>query len=739
MMSSGGEQESADLERKGSRKSSFRKFRSQSSAVKSSQHNSSQPESLSVTSLPVKFLPVKSLVAETLELAFAIGAGCCLLTGWSLSLFSAAGEGWSIGFYAVAYFLGGFYASLDALRDLRVPRFRIDFLMIVAALGAAYLGRWGEGALLLFLFSLGHALEHLAMGRARRAIEALGELTPHTATVKRNGITAEIPVQQLRLNDIVVVRPNDRITADGVVIAGSSSVNQAPITGESIPVDKWGIEDSSLLAADPVNLTQIPAPHQVFAGTINETGLLEIQVTCLAEDTTLARVVRLVNEASSQKSPSQHFADNFERYFVPVVLLFVLSLLFVFVFSEEPFSDSFYRAMAVLIGASPCALAISTPSAVLSGIARGAQQGVLIKGGNPLENLGQLQSIAFDKTGTLTRGEPRVTDVICWDGATESELLQTAVAVERMSDHPLAAAVVRDGVQRLLNGMPDRKEPDNPDSWFSGDRNGLNDNPILSAIPVPSQIRSITGKGVTAVIGNAHVTIGNDRLFLENGNQLPEGFKQVVQQLRENGRTTMVVQRNDHFLGVIGLMDTPRSEATATIQQLMALGIRKMMIVSGDSQQVVDAVAREVGIEEGRGDLMPAEKVELIRQLAGSGPVAMVGDGVNDAPALAGATVGIAMGAAGSAVALESADVALMSDDLTRLSFAIGLGRKTSRIIRQNIWISLGTVAVLVPSCLWGLPIGWAVVFHEGSTVAVVVNALRLLGYRQRTNAGNRR
>jgi len=674
----------------------------------------------------------KSRYAESIELGFAIGSGVCLLAGWILSLLSIELAGWGIGFYWLAYFLGGFYATIDAIRDLRVPRFRIDFLMIVAALGAGYLGRWGEGALLLFLFSLGHALEHLAMGRAKRAIEALGELTPQTATVKRNGRTEEVSVQQLQVNDIVVVKPNDRITSDGVVVAGSSSVNQAPVTGESIPVDKWGIEDLNLLKTDSINLDKIPAPHQVFAGTINETGLLEIQVTCLAEDTTLARVVRLVNEANSQKSPSQHFADNFERYFVPIVLLFVLSLLFVFLVKDEQFSDSFYRAMAVLIGASPCALAISTPSAVLSGVARGAQRGILIKGGNPLENLGQLQSIAFDKTGTLTRGTPEITDVVTWENTSQIELLRTAVAVERLSDHPLAAAVVRDGEKRLQVLIPEelRLQPTRSHQQDLGA--GEQGWPAGQSSPSSNNMRSITGKGVTALIGDDQVTIGNDRLFRENGNQLPAAFKELVQQLRQNGRTTMVVQKNEQFLGVIGLMDTPRSEAAATIQQLTDLGIKQMMIVSGDSQQVVDAVSREIGIERGKGDLMPAEKVEFIRQLAQAGPVAMVGDGVNDAPALASATVGIAMGAAGSAVALESADVALMSDDLTRLAFAIGLGRQTSRIIRQNLWISLGTVAILVPSCLLGLPIGWAVVFHEGSTVAVVCNALRLLGYRQR-------
>lgn len=673
--------------------------------------------------------------AESIELSFALLAGLFLLIGWISSFLGYVPAWFSIVSYAVAYFFGGYFALLDAIAELRVPRFRIDFLMIVAAVGAAVLNRWGEGALLLFLFSLGHGLERYAMGRAKRAIEALAELTPKTVTVKRNGSMDQIPVDQLQISDTVVVKPNERIAADGFVVSGYSSVNQAPITGESMPVDKWEVANREEMAVKFQQQDQIPAEHQVFAGTINGTGLLEIYATCLAEDTTLARVVKLVKEANSQKSPSQHFADNFERYFVPLVLIFVTLLLFVFVVTDEKFSDSFYRAMAVLIGASPCALAISTPSAILSGVARGAQVGVLIKGGNPLEGLGQLESVAFDKTGTLTSGAPYVTDVLPWKQTSEIELLQTAIAVERLSDHPLAAAVVRDGQQRLAEFF----RPSSAVSATVDDRQQHISTPNELSHPVLGdyEIQSITGRGVTARIGNDLVSIGRDRLFTENGSSIPAELNLHLQKLRSAGRTTMVVQRNGDFLGVIGLMDTPRPQAARTIQQLKGMGIKRMIILSGDSQQVVDAVGREVGIEEGRGDLMPGDKVELVKELAKSGPVAMVGDGVNDAPALARATVGVAMGAAGSAVALETADVALMSDDLEKLSFAIGLGRRTSRIIRQNLWISLGTVVILVPLCLLGLQIGWAVVFHEGSTVAVVCNALRLLGFRR--NGVNKR
>lgn len=644
------------------------------------------------------------------ELTFAIACGVLLVTGWGLSFFTSV-PGWlPIAFYLGAYFFGGFYATLDAISELMIPRFNIDFLMIVAAIGSAVLGGWGEGALLLFLFSMGHALEHYAMGRAKRAIEALAELTPQTAIVRRGDAAVEVAVGSLQIGDVVIVKPNERLPADGFVLLGTSSVNQAPITGESIPVDKLPAANPEKMAKNP---EQIPPQHKVFAGSINESGALEIYVTHLAADSTLARVVKLVNEANSQKSLTQKFADRFEAIFVPIVLVGVLVLLFAFVVIDEPFSKSFYRSMAVLIGASPCALAISTPSAVLSGVARAARGGVLIKGGDPLENLGRVTAIAFDKTGTLTAGKPQMTDVLLAEGVEEAAFLRNVIAIERLSDHPLAAAVVRDGLKRLssLNSSAEAK--------------------TAAEKLTAENLRSITGRGVMATIENETVYVGKESLFEEvEGPSLPNQLREQVHRLKETGRTTMIIRRGDQYLGAIGLMDAPRESARSVIADLKALGIERMVMLSGDNQQVANSVAAEVGIDEAHGDLMPADKVALIKQLQTTGDVAMIGDGVNDAPALASATVGIAMGAAGSAVALETADVALMGDDLQRLRFAIGLSRQTSRIIRQNLWISLGMVAILVPASLLGLRIGFAVVFHEGSTIAVVLNALRLLVYR---------
>ena len=641
------------------------------------------------------------IFGERTELIFALGSGAGYLTGVLLGWLTDAPEAVSIAFYLVAYVLGGFFTVREAYDSIRAGRFEVDFLMLIAAAGAAALGKWAEGAVLLFLFSLGHALEHYAMGRARRAIEALAELAPNTALVRRDGVESEVSVEELRIGDLVVVRPNDRLPADGVVAAGQSAINQAPVTGESIPVDKYPVTDLVAAVASP---ERVEASHRVFAGTINGTGALEIAVTRRAEDNTLSRVVRLVQEAETQRSPTQRFTDRFERVFVPSVLGLVTVLLFAWVVIDEPFSSSFYRAMAVLVAASPCALAISTPSSVLSGVARAARSGVLVKGGGPLENLGRLTAIAFDKTGTLTEGRPQLTDVVAAPGATEDELLATAVAVERLSDHPLADAVVRGGSERL-----DGREQ-----------------------PAASGLRAITGRGVVAEVAGDSVYVGSAALFGEvDGPPLPAVLRETVERLADQGRTTMTVRRGGRYLGTLGMMDTPRPGAAEVIVRLRELGIRRTIMISGDNQRVADAVASTVGIDEAWGELMPEDKVASIRQLnEQEGRSAMVGDGVNDAPAMANATVGIAMGAAGSDVALETADVALMSDELGRLPFVTGLSRRTSSIIKQNLFLSLGIVAILVPATILGLGIGPAVLVHEGSTLVVVFNALRLLAYK---------
>ena len=630
------------------------------------------------------------------ELIAAALVGVFLLAAWIAGLFSSP-DWLTDSLHWTAFAIGGISIGRDVFGSLRQGKFAIDSLMLVAAIGAAAIGSVGEAALLLFLFNLGHSLEHYAMGRAKSAIQALAQLAPRTALVKRGDEEVEIPVEELEPGMTVIVRPDQRIAADGIVVGGRSSVDQAPVTGESVPVDKAPV-------APETPDEEVPAESKVFAGTINGSGSLDIRVTHRSDDSTLARVVKMVTEAETRRSPTQVFTDRFQKWFVPIVLIFVVGLMFVFVFTDETFKESFYRAMAVLVASSPCALAIATPSAVLSAVARAGRMGVLIKGGEPLESLGAVRAFAFDKTGTLTEGKPRLVQVVPMDGTTDTELLIAAVALERKSDHPLARAISREGLVRL------------------GDE---------ATIPDATDVESLTGRGLRANLDGVETWIGKPELFNEIPAPAPTSeILKTVDKLEQEGCTTMVLRSGGTYLGALGVMDTPRETAASTLAQLRRLGVEQMVMISGDNQRVADAVASAVGIDQARGDLLPEDKVAVIRELAKAGSVAMVGDGVNDAPAMANATVGIAMGAAGSDVALETADVALMADDLSKLPFTLGLGRATSRIIRQNLWISLGMVVVLIPLTLTGLGIGPAVALHEGSTVVVVFNALRLLRFR---------
>ncbi|WP_226389198.1 heavy metal translocating P-type ATPase [Penaeicola halotolerans] len=644
----------------------------------------------------------EGLLGKNTELYFSLICGALLGLGFGLSFVEAVPSWVSLALYIGAYFFGGFFTAKEAIETVIKGGFEIDFLMLVAAIGAAILGEWAEGALLLFLFSIGHALEHFAMNKARKSIAALAELAPKTALLKKNGKTEEVDISALSIGDTIVVKPNSKIAADGIVVNGKSTVNQAPITGESVPVDKVAVENPE---EDWSQEDDIKDENRVFSGTINGNNTLEIKVIKEAKDSTLSRLVKLVNEAQTQKSPTQRFTDKFEKYFVPAVLGLVVILNFAFLVIDESFSESFYRAMAVLVAASPCALAISTPSAVLSGVARAAKSGVLIKGGRPLEDLGVLTALAFDKTGTLTEGKPKLTEVVALDGVTEEELLKIAVAVENLSDHPLAKAVVRDGKERLKGVQ----------------------------VPEAKDLEAVLGKGIKTSLDNNKIYIGNLDLFESLDDKKPEkNTEEKVKSLEAGGNTTMLIRRNTEYIGIIALMDTPRPEAKNTLKQLKKIGIKRMIMLTGDNQKVADAVAQEIGLTDAWGSLLPEEKVEAIQKLLQKeSKVAMVGDGVNDAPAMANSTVGIAMGAAGSDVALETADIALMADKLETLPFAIGLSRKAKTIIKQNLWVSLGIVALLIPLTISGIAtIGPAVLIHEGSTLLVVFNALRLLAYK---------
>ncbi|MBS1779933.1 MAG: heavy metal translocating P-type ATPase [Bacteroidetes bacterium] len=642
------------------------------------------------------------IFGEKTELIFAIISGAFLGVGFGLSFVTGIAAWVPIAFYLGAYFFGGFFTTKEAIAAISKGDFEIDFLMLVAAVGAAVLGQWAEGALLLFLFSIGHSLEHYAMEKAKKSIAALTDLAPKTALLKQDGSLKEVNISDLKAGDVIVVKPNSKIAADGIIIKGNSSVNQAPITGESVPVDKNAVDDPGI---DVSRADTLDPAYKVFAGSINGAEALEIKVSKVAANSTIARLIKLVNEAQTQKSPTQNFTDRLEKYYVPSVLVLVGLLLFAFVVIDEPFSASFYRAMAVLVAASPCALAIATPSAVLSGVARAARGGVLVKGGKPLEELGTLTAIAFDKTGTLTEGKPKLTGAYPLNGLSEAQLLEIAIAVEKLSDHPLAAAIVKGGLTKI-----------NKD------------------VPLANKAQAINGRGIKADYNSTEVLIGNKELFEDGGNPLPGDIKKQVEDLEREGNTTMLVQQDNILIGILTLMDIPRDDARDTLSQLQQLGVRKMIMLTGDNQKVAEAIAKEIGITQAMGSLMPEQKVDAIDTLKQKEKkVAMVGDGVNDAPAMARSTVGIAMGAAGSDVALETADIALMADKLSNLPFAIGLSKKASRIIRQNLVISLGMVIILIPLTIAGIAhIGPAVIGHEGSTLVVVFNALRLLGYKKK-------
>ena len=612
-------------------------------------------------------------------------AGLLFLVGWIGETFAGMAPTIALLFYILAYVAGGYDISTHALPGLLKGKFDTDVLMLAAAAGAAILGEWAEGAFLLFLFALGHAGEHYALDRARNAVNALGELMPQTARVKRGVQIVEEAVESLQVDDVVVVRPGDRLPVDGMVVSGSSAIDQSAITGESAPLQK-GIGD------------------EVFAGTINQEAALEVQVTKLAKDNTLSRVMHMVAEAQGQQSPTQQLTQRFTTWFVPTVLAFVALIIVVPpLIGWLPLADSFYRAMLLLVAASPCALALGTPAAVLTGIAQAARNGVLIKGGVHLENLGALNVMAFDKTGTLTEGKFRVTDLVSVNGTGEEELLRITATVEQQSNHPLALAVVDAAQARGIH--------------------------LLAA----DGLENIAGRGVRSTVNGAPVLIGSLKLFQETDGHVPDkDVVQVVERLENAGKTTMAVSHNGRFLGVLGLADTPREDVKGALQHLLDLGVKKLVMLTGDNDDVAQQIARQVGVTDVRSELLPADKLSAIKALQKEhGTVAMTGDGVNDAPALATATVGIAMGGAGTAVALETADVALMADDLGKLPFAVGLSRASRRIIQQNLAVSLGVIGLLIVTSVWGVvQLSGAVVLHEGSTLIVILNALRLLRYR---------
>jgi len=634
--------------------------------------------------------------------------------------------------YAVAIATGGYYVARNGLTGVWINReLDINFLMTVAALGAMAIGAWEEGALVVFLFSLGETLESYTMVRARNAIRSLMELAPAEANVLRPCLDCkehlgqslpdgsvytggpcpwceaheeQVPVAELAVGDVILVRPGERIPMDGKILRGTSAINQAPITGESIPVEKG-------------------PGAEVFAGTVNGEGALEIEVTRLAADNTISRIIHMVEEAQAQKAPSQRWVDRFARYYTPVVVgLAILIATIPPLFFGQPFLEPatgghgwLYRALALLIIACPCALVISTPVSIVSAISNAARNGVLIKGGAYLEAAGGLRVVAFDKTGTLTRGEPVVTDVIALDGRAENDVLALAAAVESRSEHPLARAIVAAAGQRDIAFTP------------------------------AQGFQALTGRGASASLDGTLVYVGNLAFFADAGLPVPEELHAQIARLEGEGKTTMVLATTDAgkggdskgsewtFWGIVAMADTVRPDAREAIAVLKRRGIRRTVMLTGDNERTAAAIAAQVGVDEAWANLLPEDKVEAVEKLlAEYEQVAMVGDGVNDAPALARATVGIAMGGAGTDQALETADIVLMADDLSKLPLAMQLSRSALGIIRQNIALSLLVKIAFMALAIPGLATLWMAVFADvGASLIVILNGMRLLRMRE--------
>jgi len=620
-----------------------------------------------------------------------VGMVTGLATGWldGPPLLTWAG-------YGVAYVFGGWYGLQGAIQTLRHRAVDIDLLMIVAALGALSIGAPFEGAMLLFLFSLSNTLQHYAIGRSRRAIKSLVEMRPDEAQVLRNGEEVTVPIDEVAVGDVFVVRPGDKIPLDGVVTSGEGTVDQASLTGESVPVPK--------VSGD-----------EVFGGTINESGSLEIEVTRQAHESAISRLITMVEEAQSEKAPTQRLIDRLEQPYVLGVFALTIAAIGIPLALGSEFTGTFYRAMTLMVAASPCAVIISTPAAVLSAIASGGRQGVLFKGGEHVETAANIDAVAFDKTGTLTQGDTQLTDVSVRDGTadqtlTEDGLLSIGAAVQARSEHHLARATVTAAESRSLD------------------------------VPGAKRFQSVAGKGVRAEVEGSTIHIGN-RSYFETvlGNAAIDGLEpglDRLQTLEAEGKTSVLVARESHgdvtVLGWLAFTDTVRPDAAEMIDDLRSLGVEHIVMLTGDNERVAQRIADEVGIDEVQAELLPEEKVATIEDLVDRHEnVAMVGDGVNDAPALATATLGIAMGGAGTGVALDTADVVLMGDDLSKIPYVLGLGRKTRRTLTINLAIAFGAIALMVGTILlWGIPLPLAVVGHEGSTVLVSLNGLRLLGFR---------
>jgi Cd2+/Zn2+-exporting ATPase len=584
--------------------------------------------------------------------------------------------------FLLAYVSAGWDATLRAARTLRSGELDVDVLMLLAAFGAAIVGHWLEGAVLLFLFSLGNTLESFAFRRTRRSIEALVELSPDEAILLEGSEERTVAVERLQPDDVVRVRPGDRIPVDGTVVGGGSAVDESTLTGESVPVDKR-------------------PGDRVFAGTLNESGSLDIRMTRPADQTALARIISMVEEARESRAPTQSWIEEVEgRYAAGVILASGLAILIPWTLMWWTFDDAFYRAMTLLVVASPCALVISIPATIVSAVANGARHGILFKGGAHIDALADVTTFAMDKTGTVTVGHPEVIAIRPTAGAaaeSSDRLLSLAAAAEHRSEHHLAASILRAAEARSL--------------------------PIAE----PTAFQSFAGEGVEAHVEGKRVRVGKSAFIQAGVARFDESVAEVLRE-QHPAATLVHVAIDGAHAGGFAIQDHPRDGARSAVAALRASGIERVMMLTGDSDATARAVGQSVGIEEIHAALAPDEKSQILRGADGPGGVAMVGDGVNDAPALAVADVGIAIGVAGTDVALETADVVVMGEDLSNLAHAVRLSRRTRRIVRQNLVFAVSMMTILVFAALmgWiGLTVG--VIGHEGSTVVVVFNGLRLL------------
>ena len=587
--------------------------------------------------------------------------------------------------YAASILIGGYSLFIKGFKNLSRLKFDMNTLMTIAILGAAVIGEWGEGAMVVILFAISEALERYSMDKARQSIESLMDIAPKEALIRRGTEEMMVHVEDIQVGDIMIVKPGQKLAMDGTVIKGTSTLNQAAITGESVPVTKT-IND------------------EVFAGTLNEEGLLEVKVTKRVEDTTLSKIIHLVEEAQAERAPSQAFVDKFAKYYTPAIVILAALIAVLPPLFGGDWSEWIYQGLAILVVGCPCALVVSTPVAVVTAIGNAAKNGVLIKGGIHLEETGHLKAIAFDKTGTLTKGIPAVTDIVTFDG-NENELLTITAAIENGSQHPLASAIMR-----------------------KAEENGLNFKGI-----VVEEFQSITGEGVKAKVNNEMYYVGSPNLFEETlRNGIETSIIENITRMQIQGKTVMVLGTEKEILSLIAVADEMRETSRDVINKLNHIGIETVML-TGDNERTAQAIGKQVGVSDIKADLLPEDKLNFVKKLREKHQsVAMVGDGVNDAPALAAASVGVAMGGAGTDTALETADIALMSDDLSKLPYTIKLSRKALVIIKQNITFSLAIKLVALLLVMPGWLTLWIAIFADmGATLLVTLNSLRLLRVKE--------